>query len=374
MLEYPIYNMESKQQEFQICGYKFIKAKGYENKIKKMHCLSQDSFSTSGKLIKTREAKAGKHQLTFTAFWDDSISPEPTSKLYLDSKLLTDILLLYSIWSNRNVCTSKDLLYKLHPYYNEESYVPDYNLHKAITIALKNITDKADAKKKKVFPSLFLLHESNSIREWQIKLSLLSTSIDIISKSIKCKVQDMYSTEEIKKVKVLKQKINELISEEKSQHSNNVLENVLTPFLSNVNNMGSLNSTDQLIKWAANVLEIKKEEEELRIALHDHCIAYNKFRNSVIHYAGLPKNEVKIRISKTTTIKFSEDINEKSCNLIGAYYYWVFKDIYLLWLGKILGTENIPSRKSVANVRRFLESGKWYGQFIFEGQSTIQSN
>lgn len=372
MQEYPIYNLEANQQEFEICGYKFVKVDNYEKKIKSLHRLSTSSFSlSSGKWEKTIEAKAGKHQHTFTAFWDNEVSSEPIAKLHLDSTLIYDILLLYSIWGNRNVCTGKDFSYKQHPYYNENSFISDYHLHCAIETALKSIVDKADAKRKKVFPSLFLLHESNLIREWQIKLSILSTAIDIISKSTSCKIQDSFSNEEINSIATLKEKIANLISETEDTFSSNIRENVLSPFKYNIDKMGSVSTIDHLIKWTATVLEINKEEKELQIALHDHCIAFNKFRNSVIHFAGLPKSNIDIRLTKNSTIKVSQKIDEKSCGIIGAYYYYVFKDILFVWFAKTIEIESIPSKKSTSQIRDFLQTGKWCGQFIFEGHSKI---
>lgn len=73
---------------------------------------------------------------------------------------------------------------------------------------------------------------------------------------------------------------------------------------------------------------------------------------------------------KDTFIKVSQKIEEKSCEIIGANYYYVFKDILFVWFAKTIGIESI-SKKSASQVRNFLQTGKWCGQFIFEGHSKI---
>lgn len=304
----------------------------------------------------------GTHQHTYTATWNCNQN-EPDAKIYNDGPLILDILLLFSLWSNRHVCTGDRVEYEQHHYFNDNYFSTDRNLIDAIKSALNSLKDKHDVKKKKIYPATFMIKDSNLIRIWQYKVLYLSPAIDLVSSSFNLKKEEIYDEEEINQIEVLKGQICQLIDDRKVTDS--VRQNAINPFKSAINSMGSPTAVDRLNRWLLWALDINDEKD--KDSIYDNCKAFNYFRNSVVHYAGLPNRKIKIRFSKIQPVEIPKNINESICTTVGIYYFFVYREILQIWMAKVLGVDKLPgARFDVGEVMEFLQTGTWRGEFILK--------
>ncbi len=360
---YDIFDLKCYLSEFEVCGYKFVREQNYNERIID---LPQPSIVTkntiTNKWVETVEEQPGIHQITYKAHWEKSEN-EPDSKIHKDGKLILDILLLWSIWSNICPRTGERSLYQPIYYNNDKIFDDDRKLINTIEFALTEIQDKVDAKNKKLLPALFLMQESNFTEVWEYKILFLSPCIDLISKTFSCKVNEIYSEEEVKSIECIRKDLKQFLNEKSVTEK--VRDNALSPFNSKINTLGAPNAVDQLIKWVKWTLDINEVNDEE--ALNSHCVAFNQFRNSIVHYAGLPSRDIKIKLCNKKIIKVSRNIDEDICIRAGIYYFYVFREIIQIWIAKTFKIDfSQPFLESKEEVMKFIRFGEWREINIFE--------
>ncbi|MDD4429072.1 MAG: hypothetical protein PHG64_11875 [Paludibacter sp.] len=332
----------------------------YEDKLKEMH--KHGKVSTNDNDSKYIPEMPGTHQHTFTATWNCNQS-EPDAKIYNDGPLILDILLLWSLWSNRYVCTGDRVVYEQHHYYNDKYFLTDENLINAIESALGSLEDKQDAKNKKLFPATFLIKESNLIQTWQYKVLYLSPAIDLVSRSFAITKEEIYGEEGTNQIENTKKEINKLI--DKLDISKNVKKNTIERYKNDINRFGSPTPVDYLNRWVLWTLDINDPNE--RDSVYDNCKAFNHYRNSVVHYIGLPKRKIKIRFSGIPPVEIPININENESirTKLGIFYFFVYREMLQIWMAKVLGVKNAQgARFGVNEVMEFIQTGVWRGVFI----------
>ena len=368
MKEYKICNLVCSIPCFNICGYEFTRVPEYSNKVLQLQRhLSVFEDPQTGTCLKTIPEKAGSNQHTYTAVWKAE-NNEPDSIIHNDATLLHDILLLWSVWSNRNVCTGDSAMFVQHHYYNDKYFTTDTRLINAIQTAINGLENKQRVRQSKLFPTLFLMKDSNLTQVWQNKVLYLSPAIDVVSKSFTPTSKDIYSDEEIESIVKLKQDINELVGN--MQFSEKVIDRAVRPFLFKVNSLGSVTAVDQLFNWTKWTLDVT-DPQEIQ-ALFDHCVAFNQFRNSVVHYAGLPSRNITIRFVNGKTFKVSSKADHETCIRVGIYYFYVFREIVYLWAAKVLGVDKAyGNRFDKEEILQFILYGMWRGILPFEEELNL---
>jgi len=342
-MSYPIYDLICSTPEFEICGYRFIRECDYENKIMNLH----------------------QHQHTYTALWE-GCEPEPLAKIYKDGSLILDILLLWSIWSNNCPSTGERILYPRVFYNNENFFTHEGHLKKAISDSLDSISDRDDVLRKKLCPALFLIQESNFTQLWESKILFLSPCIDVVSKNFSCNMSDLYNRDEIKEIESIKSELDKFIKSK--NFSENVKRNAITPFVSKITTIGSPTAVDFLYMWVKWTLGLSDSRDEQ--ALLDHCIAFNQFRNSVVHYAGVPNRNIKIKLYNGKTVKIPKNIDESTIYNIGIEYFYVFHKIIHIWVAKTFNIDTYTVFSDYRNeIINFIRYGEWRDENIFDKES-----
>ena len=179
-------------------------------------------------------------------------------------------------------------------------------------------------------------------------------------------MSDLYNRDEIKEIESIKSELDKFIKSK--NFSENVKRNAITPFVSKITTIGSPTAVDFLYMWVKWTLGLSDSRDEQ--ALLDHCIAFNQFRNSVVHYAGVPNRNIKIKLYNGKTVKIPKNIDESTIYNIGIEYFYVFHKIIHIWVAKTFNIDTYTVFSDYRNeIINFIRYGEWRDENIFDKES-----
>jgi len=358
---YQIYNLECSEDSFEIGGYVFSRVMDYENRLQRMHKPAVEYVDTgNGNVLGGSAEESGKHENTYTAVW--SGASEPPSLFFQGATMLRDVLLLWTLWGNRNVLTGTRVQFEQHHYYNDRYFMHDSFLIEAINVALGHLLNNAvSLRDSRLSPVLLLMKEAGLTPVWQSKMLYISPAVDVVSGSYNLNKSDLYSEEEIDQLNKLERDLKTVL--DGTSATPNVQKRVIQPYKNRLSALRQPTATDKLYEWAKYTIQPGDSLESA--ALYSQCIAFNQFRNSVVHFAGTPSRDVKVQFADGRQCVVSRG-DHTALLQAGMYYYYAFKEILWIWAAKEMGV--VAARGNcfgTAEVKGFLQSGYWMGEDPF---------
>jgi hypothetical protein len=236
-------------------------------------------------------------------------------------------LLLWSLWGGEFVCTGNQALFQCPTFYGENYASTKNCLRVSIDRIILDLNSER-VNKLGLNPGLFLLLESYRHATDQFQTLLISPIIDLLSSKQKLDVLPEHQSNQLESVKAeLQQVLSQYKPQDPSQDS--LWRNILKPFHGSIDGLGRPSATDKIRAWMAESPALHKLKISQEV-LESHARAFNQFRNSVVHYAGLPNKEIKLSFESGRSITISRKISRDQMLRALIYYNQLFRDFLML--------------------------------------------